>query len=85
MTDQEQEIREENARALRAMTKEQEEFLKKRLHVTKQELIDMDEDAWEEVVDQLFDMEIENENRASSKSAKTDKIVSDLISMMTDM
>jgi hypothetical protein len=78
-------IQEENERALRGMTKDQEEFLKKRLHLTKQELIEMDEDQWEEVVDQLFDMEIENENRSSAKTAKTDKIVSDLISMMTDM
>ena len=71
----------ENERALRHMTKEQEQFLKKNFHLTKQELIDV---LWEETLDRLFDMEIDNENHASEKTARRDRIVSDLITMMTE-
>lgn len=74
----------ENERALRHMTKEQEQFLKKNFHLTKQELIKADDVLWEETLDRLFDMEIDNENHASEKTARRDRIVSDLITMMTE-
>ena len=74
----------ENERALRHMTKEQEQFLKKNFHLTKQELIEADDVLWEEALDRLFDMEIDNENHASEKTARRDRIVSDLITMMTE-
>jgi len=74
----------ENERALRHMTKEQEQFLKKSFHLTKQELIEADDELWEETLDRLFDMEIDNENHASEKTARRDRIVSDLITMMTE-
>lgn len=74
----------ENERALRHMTKEQEQFLKKSFHLTKQELIEADDVLWEETLDRLFDMEIDNENHASEKTARRDRIVSDLITMMTE-
>ena len=74
----------ENERALRHMTKEQEQFLKKNFDLTKQELIEADDVLWEETLDRLFDMEIDNENHASEKTARRDRIVSDLITMMTE-
>ena len=74
----------ENERALRHMTKEQEQFLKKNFHLTKQELIEAADVLWEETLDRLFDMEIDNENHASEKTARRDRIVSDLITMMTE-
>jgi hypothetical protein len=74
----------ENEQALRHMTKEQEQFLKKNFQLSKQDLILADDVLWEETLDRLFDMEIDNENHASEKTARRDRIVSDLITMMTE-
>ena len=49
-----------------------------------EELIEADDELWEETLDRLFDMEIDNENHASEKTARRDRIVSDLITMMTE-
>ena len=74
----------ENEQALRHMTNEQEQFLKKNFQLSKQDLILADDVLWEETLDRLFDMEIDNENHASEKTARRDRIVSDLITMMTE-
>ncbi len=77
-----QETMKENAEALRSMTKDQEAFMQQEFHMTKQDMIALDEDGWAELLDQLFDIEIDDDNRSSAKTAKHDKIVSDLIDMM---
>ena len=63
----------ENAEALEKMTKEQETFMQETFHLSKQDMISLDEDGW---------AEIEDENRASSKTEKHDRIVSEIITMM---
>ena len=45
-------------------------------------MINLDEDGWAELLDNLFDIEIDDDNRSSAKTAKHDKIVSDIIDMM---
>lgn len=72
----------ENAEALRNMTKEQEAFMKEEFQISKEQMTALDEDAWEELLDRLFDIEIDDENRSSARTAKHDKIVSDIITMM---
>ena len=50
--------------------------------LSKQDMISLDEDGWAELLDRLFDIEIEDENRSSSKTEKHDRIVSEIITMM---
>ena len=76
------EIMKENAEALEKMTMEQEAFMQETFHLSKQDMISLDEDGWAELLDRLFDIEIEDENRASSKTEKPDRIVSEIITMM---
>ena len=72
----------ENAEALEKMTKEQETFMQETFHLSKQDMISLNEDGWAELLDRLFDIVIEDENRASSKTEKLDRIVSEIITMM---
>ena len=72
----------ENAEALEKMTEEQEAFMQETFRLSKQDMISLDEDGWAELLDRLFDIEIEDENRASSKTEKHDRIVSEIITMM---
>lgn len=72
----------ENAETLEKMTKEQEAFMQETFHLSKQDMISLNEDGWAELLDRLFDIEIEDENRASSKTEKHDRIVSEIITMM---
>ena len=74
--------RRENEIALRNMTKDQESFMQEQFSMSKDDMISLDEDGWAELLDRLFDIEIEDDNRASKKTAKHDKIVSDIIDMM---
>ena len=66
----------ENAEALEKMTEEQEVFMQETFRLSKQDMISLDEDGWAELLDRLFDIEIEDENRSSSKTEKHDRIVS---------
>lgn len=75
----------ENEEALRGMTREQEEFMKEQFHVSKEDMIALDEDGWAELQDRLFDIEIDDDNRSDAKAAKHDKIVSDIITMMENV
>lgn len=77
-----QETMKENAEALKSMTKDQEDFMQQEFHMSKQDMIALDEDGWAELLDQLFDIEIDDDNRSSAKTARHDKIVSDIIDMM---
>ena len=72
----------ENAEALEKMTKEQETFMQETFHLSKQDMISLDEDGWAELLDRLFDSEIEDENRATSMTENHDSIVSEIITMM---
>lgn len=72
----------ENAAALEKMTKAQEAFMKSEFHMSKQDMIALDEDGWAELLDRLFDIEIDDENRGSSRTEQHDRIVSELITMM---
>ena len=72
----------ENAEALEKMTEEQEVFMQETFRLSKQDMISLDEDGWAELLDRLFDIEIEDENRSSSKTEKHDRIVSEIITMM---
>lgn len=72
----------ENAEALKGMTKDQEAFMQEQFHMSKDDMIALDEDGWAGLLDELFDIEIDDDNRGSSKTAKHDKIVSDIIDMM---
>lgn len=75
----------ENEAALAKMTSGQEAFMKKEFGLTKAEMIALDEDGWEELLDRLFDIEIEDENRGSAKTEKHDRIVSEIITMMENV
>ena len=57
----------ENAEALEKMTEEQEAFMQETFRLSKQDMISLDEDGWAELLDRLFDIEIEDENRSSCK------------------
>lgn len=72
----------ENGEALKKMTKEQETFMVREFHMNRKDMIALDEDGWAELLDRLFDMEIEDENRGSSKTAHHDRLVSEIITMM---
>lgn len=77
-----QTTREENEQALKAMTADQEALMKALYGLSKEQMIDLDEDGWAELLDRLFDLEIEDENRASAKTVKHDRMVSEIITMM---
>jgi len=77
-----EETRKENMQALKGMTKDQEAFMQDQFHLSKEDMINLDEDGWAELLDNLFDIEIDDDNRSSAKTAKHDKIVSDIIDMM---
>ncbi len=77
-----EEIMKENAEALRGMTPDQEKLMKEEFGVSKEDMIALDEDGWAELLDRLFDTEIEDDNRMSSKTAKHDRMVSQIIDMM---
>ncbi len=74
----------ENEKALKHMSADEEKFLKKEFHLTKEELIHADEDSWEEIADRLFDMELDMDLHEDPKKARRSMMVSHILSMMTD-
>ena len=76
------ETRKENEEALRGMTKEQEDFMKDQFGLSRVDMTELDADGWEELLDRLFDIEIDDDNRSDAKTEKHDRIVSDIITMM---